>query len=145
MKATELLKKDHDRVKQLFKEVKSAGGDRKEEILATLTEELRIHSDLEEKVFYPAVKTIDADEVIRFQEAHHDIEEVLVDLEDLTAEDEEFDQRVRELEQDVIDHISEEEGDLFPRVEEQLKDRLAQIGTELSNLKKELSGGRKAA
>jgi len=145
MKATDLLKKDHDSVKQLFKEIKSAGQDRKEEILATLTEELRIHSDLEEKIFYPAVKSIDADEIIRFQEAHHDVEEVLVDLDDLTAEDEEFDQRIKELEQDVIDHISEEEGDLFPRVEERLKDRLAQIGAELSNLKRELSGGRKAA
>lgn len=144
MKATELLKKDHDRVKNLFKEIKSAGGDRKEEILATITEELRIHSDLEEKIFYPAVKSIDPDEIIRFQEAHHDIEEVLVDLEDLTAEDEEFDQRVKELEEDVIDHISEEERDLFPKAEEQLKDRLSPLGSELSNLKKELSG-RKAA
>ncbi|MBI3804182.1 MAG: hemerythrin domain-containing protein [Nitrospirae bacterium] len=124
MKATELLKKDHERVKDLFKEIKSAGNDRKEEILAILTEELRIHSDLEEKIFYPAVKSVDADEIIRFQEAHHDVEEVLVDLEDLTAEDEEFDQRVRELEQEVTEHISEEEGDLFPKVEAELKDRL---------------------
>lgn len=145
MKATDLLKKDHDRVKNLFKEIKSAGGDRKEEILATLTEELRIHSDLEEKIFYPAVKSIDADEIIRFQEAHHDVEDVLVDLEDLTAEDEEFNQRVQELEQDVLEHISEEEGDLFPKVEEQFKDQLTQLGAELSNLKKELSGGKKAA
>ncbi len=145
MKATDLLKKDYDRVKQLFKEINSASGDRKEEILETITEELRIHSDLEEKIFYPAVKSIDADEIIRFQEAHHDVEDVLVDLEDLTAEDEEFDQRVKELEQDVTQHISEEEGDLFPKVEEQMKDQLTQIGAELSKLKKELSVGKKAA
>ena len=145
MKATELLKGQHDEVKKLFQKLKSAGKNDKEEILAVITEKLRIHTDLEDRIFYPAMKSTDADEVIQFLQAHHGIEEVLVDLEDLTPEDEEFEQRVKELEQDVNQHVSDEEGSMFPKAEEQLKGRLDQLGSELNKLNQELSGGRKAA
>ncbi len=146
MKATELLKQDHDRVKNLFQQLKSAGSDQKEDLLWTITEEIRIHSDLEEKIFYPAVKVVNADQVITFQQEHHDIEEILNELEDVTAEDEEFDPRVQELEQMLNRHIETEEGEMFPRAEELLGDRLTEIGAKMSELKRDLSEeGREAA
>lgn len=146
MKATELLKQDHDRVKNLFQQLKSAGSDQKEDLLWTITEEIRIHSDLEEKIFYPAVKVVNADQVITFQQEHHDIEEILNELEDVTAEDEEFDPRVQELEQMLNRHIETEEGEMFPRAEELLGDRLTEIGAKMSELKRNLSEeGREAA
>src|SRR5438552_15786219 len=54
-----LLKKDHEKVRGLLKRLESAadrGDDRAEELLAQVDREVKIHSQIEEEIFYPAFK-----------------------------------------------------------------------------------------
>ena len=59
MKATELLKKDHEAVKKLFREYEKAG-DRAVKTKAAAVDkirtELEVHATIEEEIFYPSVK-----------------------------------------------------------------------------------------
>ena len=53
--AITLLKEDHRRVEELFSEFEKAKGDgRKKTIAEKICAELIVHTELEEKIFYPA-------------------------------------------------------------------------------------------
>jgi hypothetical protein len=55
MNALEILKQDHQKVKQLFQEATHASDQRKrKEIFDKIDTELEIHAHIEETVFYPA-------------------------------------------------------------------------------------------
>jgi hemerythrin superfamily protein len=57
MDATELLKKDHDAVRQLFAEFESAESEQdKLDAYDDIREQLLIHARIEEEIFYPAVR-----------------------------------------------------------------------------------------
>lgn len=52
-----LLKEGHQKVKQLFKDFEKAEKpERKEKIVATAIQELKVHTKLEEELFYPAAR-----------------------------------------------------------------------------------------
>ena len=52
----EMLKEDHQKVKELFEQFESAEGSERAEIAATAIMELEIHAELEEKLIYPAIR-----------------------------------------------------------------------------------------
>src|SRR5436190_22211703 len=63
----ELLKQDHDKVRDLFKSYRALeeeeGGKReKRRLFSEINRELSIHTRIEEEVFYPAVKGADAED-----------------------------------------------------------------------------------
>src|ERR1700730_6857227 len=56
VKATELLKADHDKVRSLFKRFDDAQGAARAEIVENVSRELTIHAAIEEELFYPALQ-----------------------------------------------------------------------------------------
>jgi hemerythrin superfamily protein len=55
--ATHILAQDHRKVEELFSKYESASGrDRKAEIANKICDELKIHSVIEEEIFYPALR-----------------------------------------------------------------------------------------
>ena len=52
----ELLKTDHRKVEQLFSQLESANGKRKLEVFKQIKTELELHTQIEEKIFYPALE-----------------------------------------------------------------------------------------
>ena len=57
MDALELLKEDHQTVKELFEEAEEAGDQKeKTKIFSEIQAELETHAQIEETVFYPAMK-----------------------------------------------------------------------------------------
>jgi hemerythrin superfamily protein len=139
MKATDLLKKDHQKVKGLIKQLLSAKENRMD-FLDTIEEEIQIHSQCEEQVFYPAVKEIDAEMVEEATEEHHKVDAILAELKEMTAQQgEQFTAKVKELEENLEHHMEEEEGEMFPRAEKELKAQLEDLGDQIENLKKGLS------
>jgi hemerythrin superfamily protein len=140
MKATELLKKDHQKVKDLIKKLKSARQNR-EELLNTIEEEIKIHSQCEEEIFYPAVKEFDSDMVDEAVEEHRQVDNVLAELMEIVdSEDEDFTEKVDELEENLLHHIEEEEGEMFPKAEKELKAELDDLGNQIQALKEEIQG-----
>ena len=109
--AIALLKADHRKVKNLFEQFSTASSDRKEQMLAQkICTELKIHTIIEEEIFYPAfqgkINTHTLDEAY----VEHDGAKVLLnDIEASNPQDAFYDAKVRVLCEEIVHHIHEEE------------------------------------
>ena len=124
MEATHRLRKDHDVVRELFAsfEQAHAGGDeaRMAELAETACRALDVHADVEEQIFYPAVRDRGGDEladtIAEAFEEHHVVKVLIGELRELEASDEAFAAKFTVLRELVEHHVGEEETELFPQV-----------------------------
>src|SRR5262245_44584907 len=82
--AISLLKQDHQNVRQLLKRLTSNGN---EELLSEVENELKVHTQIEEEIFYPAFKEAirsQKDEHLYYEalEEHHVVDLVLPEFKD---------------------------------------------------------------
>ncbi len=122
MKATELLKAQHDEVKSLFEQIaKSDDPDEKDALFEEVADSLAAHTAIEERIFYPAVYGAATEDLLREAvQAHLSAKRLIADLLDTEAEDEDFDAKVKVLKEQVLHHVGEEENQLFPKVEKEM-------------------------
>jgi len=118
MNAIDMLKRQHRQVDNLFKELedaKSAGPRRK--AFELIADALAVHATIEERHFYPAVKKRQTEDILlEAVEEHLEIKRVIADLLEMDAADENFQAKVKVLQEDVEHHVEEEETVLFPKV-----------------------------
>lgn len=144
MNAMELLKQDHDAVKQLFAEFESSeSAEDKIDVFDDIREQLLIHARIEEEIFYPAVKKIDSgdakSEITEALKEHQQVKELLNQLDGIAAEaDAEFAESVRNLSKDVEHHVQEEESEIFATAQQLGKQRLEELGEHLQQRKQQL-------
>jgi hemerythrin-like domain-containing protein len=146
MKATEMLREDHDRVRALFKEYEGAGEEAyeaKKRIVQQLSMELDIHAKLEEEIFYQAFRTEQEEEpkkVVRESfEEHKIVKTLLGELAAMRPQDAQYDAKVTVLKEGVEHHADEEERELFPAAEDLFGDEgLERLGAEMEDRKEEL-------
>jgi len=147
MKATDLLKKQHKNVKTLFKKVEETeDGRRRRQLMDEIANELKIHTQIEEEVFYPAVREIGsskAEEMVdESYEEHHVVDLVLAELPNVDPEDERFAAKMTVLAELVEHHAEEEEEEMFPLAEKKLgKERLQELGERME----QMAGGQRRA
>ncbi|HKR99573.1 MAG TPA: hemerythrin domain-containing protein [Candidatus Dormibacteraeota bacterium] len=146
--AIALLKADHRKVKQLFRDFERAGERAhatQRRLVERITEELVVHAGIEEAVFYPQVRRrIDAseDEVLESLEEHHVVKMMLSELEGMDPKDERFRAKVTVLIENVEHHIGEEERELFPEVRRGFtRAELVQLGGELETARSTVPSG----
>jgi hypothetical protein len=140
--ALEMLREDHQKVKDLFEEFEKAEeDDEKLRIVRTALTELKIHATLEEEIFYPAVRELmdDDDQMDEALEEHHVAKLIMAELADMEPGDEHFDAKFKVLAESVKHHIEEEESEILPKAEEMELDH-EQLGEEMSERKMELQG-----
>jgi len=109
--AIALLKADHRKVEDLFEaRDKARRSDRKAAIVAEICTELKIHTLIEEEIFYPAVKPkIDA-AIVEEGVIEHDGAKVLInDLAQADPKAEYYDAKVKVLSEEIKHHVAEEE------------------------------------
>jgi hemerythrin superfamily protein len=117
MDAIEMLEEQHRDVEDLFDEIEEAEGAEKREVFAEIADQLVIHSAIEEKHFYPAVKARQTEDLLRESlEEHLSAKRIIADLLDMKVEDEQFDAKVDVLKELIQHHVKEEEDELFPKV-----------------------------
>jgi len=146
MDATKLLKNDHDEVRALFKEYEKAGDrahGKKEKLFERIREALTAHAEIEEEIFYPAVKAARSeeakDEVREAVEEHKIVKTLLAELSKMTPSDEQYDAKMTVLQESVEHHAGEEEKEMFKQARKNLsKDRLEELGDEMEARKGEL-------
>jgi hemerythrin superfamily protein len=147
MDAIELLKRDHDHVRELLDELSKTtkrSVKKRHELLEKIHEELMIHTTIEEEIFYPAFRDADGTEhkemFYEAQEEHRAVEKlVLPDLEDTDVGADEFAGRVKVLKELIEHHAEEEEKEMFPRARKSFsKDKLKQLGEQLAERKQAL-------
>jgi len=109
--AIALLKADHRKVEDLFSKFQTASGkDRKWQIAREICNELKIHSTIEEEVFYPAFQGKVDDDLYKEAFVEHDGAKVLInDIVASRGEDEFFEAKVTVLCEEIGHHVKEEE------------------------------------
>ena len=118
---TDMLRKDHKKVKGLFEEFEQAEDTTtKQRIVETALTELEVHSKLEEELIYPAIRSeIDDDDLMdEALEEHHVVHGLLGELKKMKASDERYDAKFTVLAENVRHHIKEEESEMFPKAED---------------------------
>jgi hemerythrin superfamily protein len=119
--AIAMLMADHKKVKKLFADfdkLKEAGGDEeKSAIVEQICNELKIHTELEEEIFYPAVRKAieDSDLMDEALVEHAGAKDLIAQLEEAKPSDDLYDAKVTVLGEQIDHHVKEEEGDMFPK------------------------------
>lgn len=150
MKATDLLKKQHRQVEKLFKQCEKTEDPRqRRQIMQQIAAELKLHTKLEEELFYPAVRevrTSKAGEMVdEAYEEHHVVDLVLAELPEVDPEAERFEAKMTVLSELIEHHVEEEEDEMFPMAEKKLgAERMKELGERMEQMAGS-SGQRRAA
>jgi hemerythrin superfamily protein len=151
MNAFQLLKEDHQKVSGLFQQLEPTterAEKTRTELFAKINEELSIHAQIEETIFYPAIKQAaeTRDIVLEGFEEHHVVKMLLKELEAMPVDTEEWAAKLKVLQENVEHHVEEEEGEMFPKSREVLsEDEINQLGMRMEELKKQLKQQSKSA
>lgn len=133
MKATELLKKQHDETRAIFKALEKGNGHSKA-LLEKLANSLAAHMVIEQELFYPAVLAVKEDLVLESYEEHAVARFALKRLMKTEPSERTFEAKVTTLKEILEHHMEEEEDDLFPRAEKALGEASVALCAEMKAL-----------
>ena len=140
--ALELLKSQHHEVDELIARIEDSDDvEERSDLFTQLADKLAAHSAIEEKIFYPSVLDDETEEeLVLFTEEHLAVKRVLADMLALDPQDEHWLAKLAVLKEEVRHHAhDEEEGELFPILEERLgEDERAALGNEMLAMFEEL-------
>ncbi len=119
MNAIKLLKEQHREVEELFEQFEKAKtSDTKLKLFETIADKLAAHAKIEEQYFYPETKKARTEDQLREAvEEHLAVKRIIADLLEMKPDDEQFDAKMKVLEEQVEHHVEEEEKELFPESE----------------------------
>lgn len=140
--ATALLRADHKLVAGLFEDFEKTHSDqRKMDIVAQICKELTVHAQIEEEIFYPAVKAAlkDHELVPEATVEHAAVKDLVAAVEGKTPFGEMYDAKVKVMGEFVKHHVKEEEKQMFAQVRKTELD-LKALGEQMAARKQELMG-----
>jgi len=140
MNIIEMLKQDHQEASAMMDQIESAdAGDAS--VMATfnqLKEALTLHTQIEETIFYPALRNNDEtqDQIEESFEEHQEVKDLLSEMSGMQAGNDEFMSLMGDLRDAVEHHVEEEENELFPQAQQILGDsRLQEMGQQMMQMK----------
>jgi len=138
--ATALLKADHKLVSGLFEDYEKASTKAmKKKIVAQICTELSVHAQVEEEIFYPAVKKA-LNDYLLVPEAtveHATLKSLISQVEGIEPDGEMFDAKVKVLCEYVEHHVKEEQNEMFPKAKATKLDMM-ELGSQIAARKTEL-------
>jgi hemerythrin superfamily protein len=148
MDALQLLKTDHDVIRDLFasfSDAKESGNTAEMQALQRkIFTELEIHTSIEEEVFYPEAKEVggEAEELVaEGVEEHHVVDVLMGEIRGLAPDDDAWVAKMTVLIENVEHHAEEEEEEMFPQLRKAFGDeRLQQMGQKLIEAKRRRGG-----
>ena len=139
--AIALLKQDHQNVRQLLKKLESAEeGDERLELFSQIENELKVHTQIEEEIFYPACEGKVEEDLLKEAYVEHDgAKKLIAEIEAMQPGDEFYDAKVKVLGEYIKHHVKEEEqpGGIFAQAKKGDED-LEAMGERLKARKEEL-------
>jgi len=148
--ALALLVADHEKVRSLFKQFEGLT-DRavvtKKKIADQICEELSIHAEMEEAVFYPAVRDLieDSDLMDEALVEHEGAKYLIAQIREMQPGDDLYDARVKVLSEQIEHHVKEEEGEMFSKIRKHKKSiDLMALGQEMTAFRAEFSSRHEA-
>jgi hemerythrin superfamily protein len=143
--AIALLKADHKKVKDLFEQFDKLS-DRskvnKKKIADQICMELTVHTQVEEEIFYPAVREPIKDDDLMDEAVveHASAKDLIAQISEMDPGDDLYDAKVKVLSEQIEHHVEEEEGEMFPKVRKTKVDLVA-LGEQMAARKEELMAG----
>jgi len=138
---TNMIRADHTHVLATFHqyEIDTSPGT-KRALVNTICAGLEIHAQLEEEIFYPAMREVagDAGVVGKSVPEHDEMRRLIARLREMEPDDAGYDATVMELMRDVLHHVADEETILLPDAERVLADRLEELGSAMTKRRLEL-------
>lgn len=146
--AITLLKEDHQKVRGLLKKLEKAALDnprQSETLLEQIEKEIKVHSQIEEEIFYPAFKqAVSGDEELEkiFFEANDEhalVDHVLPQAKGERAGTPEFAAKAKVLKDLIEHHAEEEEDEMFPKARKAMgTERIKELGARMEQRKQQL-------
>jgi hemerythrin superfamily protein len=138
--AIALLKADHEAVSQMFAEYdKTRSVPRRKALVAEICSALSVHAQIEEEIFYPAVKKALKDKLLVPEATveHTGVKDLIAQLEGVEPDGEMYDAKVKVLSEYVKHHVKEEQTGMFPPARASSLD-MDELGTRMAARKDEL-------
>lgn len=144
--ACSLLDADHRKVKKMFGEYETltqskaaSAGQKKRDLASEICMELTVHAQIEEEIFYPALREAikDTDLLDEAEVEHGTAKDLIAQLEAAADVDDMFDAKVKVLGEYIDHHVKEERNELF------VKARAAR-GLDLVGMREQLAARKEA-
>ena len=138
--ATAMLRADHKRVSDLFEQYeKTRSVAEKKDLVTTICMELSVHAQVEEEIFYPAVKQAlkDTELVPEATVEHATLKDLIAQVEGIEPDGEMFDAKIKVMSEYVKHHVKEEQTQMFPKAKKSKLDMRA-LGAQMASRKMEL-------
>ena len=148
--AIAILTADHKRVKKMFKtfeKMKEGGSAADKQALAQqICEELTLHTQLEEQIFYPATReSINDEDLLDEAEVEHaSAKDLIAQIQAGDPSDPKWSAKVSVLGEYVDHHVEEEESQMFPKARKAKMD-LESLGQEIASMKQSRQAGQPAS
>ena len=145
--ACDLLDADHRAVKKMFKEYEELtesrarnAAQKKLDLAHQICLELTVHAQIEEEIFYPALRGAikDTDLLDEAEVEHQTAKDLIAQIQDAAEADDKFDAKVKVLGEYIDHHVKEERGEIFVKARAARKLDLVSMREELETRKEEL-------
>jgi hemerythrin superfamily protein len=139
---TNMIRMDHTAVLETFHQYEiDSRPQTKKALVNTACLALEIHAQLEEEIFYPAMREFAADTPVvgKSIPEHNEMRRLIAKLRGMQPTDPDYDQTFMELMRDVMHHVADEETTLLPDAERLLADRLGELGAQMTRRRIELT------
>lgn len=149
--ACQLLESDHIAVEHLFvdyarlafaPDARATEGQRTE-LAMKICDELTVHAQIEEEIFYPALREAMPDDKDLVDEAtaeHQEAKQLIADIREIGRANAAMDTLVAELDVAIEHHVKEERDELFPKAKAPPDIDLQALGDQLRERQVELQG-----
>ena len=147
--ACDLLDADHKNVKKMFKQYEELAGSRgmraqnsRLELARRICHELTVHAQVEEEIFYPALRGAikDTDLLAEAEVEHASAKDLIAQIEAAGNVDEMFDAKVKVLGEYIDHHVKEERNEIFPKARAARRLDLVAMREQIEARKEELMG-----
>jgi len=151
MNAFQLLKEDHQKVSGIFQQLEPTterAEKTRTELFGKLKQELDVHAQIEETIFYPTLKQAaeTREIVMEGYEEHAVVKQLLSELGGMDVTSEEWTAKLKVLKENVEHHVEEEEGEMFQKARQVLsEEQINQLGQRMEQEKMRLLGQSSAA
>lgn len=122
--ACSLLDTDHKNVKKMFtayeeltKSKAASAAQKKRDLALQICMELTVHAQIEEEIFYPAVREAikETDLLDEAEVEHASAKDLIAQIQEAPETDDMFDAKVTVLSEYIDHHVKEERNEMFPK------------------------------
>jgi hemerythrin superfamily protein len=139
MSIRDLLRMDRTKADTLFAEILGADDPQKiAEYFGQLYKDIKVHGTAEEQVLYPAIRPY-YEHTQEIYEQTDEVMEMLDEIKPLEPASSEFKAKIEQLRTATINHINQEEKDIFPLIRDNFRhEHQKQMATEFKTVKSQL-------